>query len=340
MDYLGFGYVVGSCPVNLTGQNEAASRLKCGVDKFGNSQYLCVPNFKKTAIVEYCYKGIVGLQMPGSCLVVNDEGIVDDVSCRSFTEGCTATHFKSSDLYKYPACHQINRKEQCFCADPKCPKIDTEMTTRKSAFVASNATMNNSATTLAFSNTTEITETGQIPAGAVAAITIASFMTLAMLFSIYMIYLYKKKKGKRDEERERVTLLNGSEDNPKDEDNNPLNWKDELMKESNAEGSLNAVIRIKINKEIRKQKKVEQTREWRRRVKEIQKSSTTKEQTVNAATLRKRKQHEKERIKREKIENSKRKEMERKSKLKEREEVKQRRKSLAQQRWRRKETHD
>ncbi|XP_062594218.1 ADP-ribosylation factor-like protein 6-interacting protein 4 [Saccostrea cucullata] len=94
-------------------------------------------------------------------------------------------------------------------------------------------------------------------------------------------------------------------------------------------GSLTAAIRIKINKEIRKQKKVEQTREWRRRVREIQKSSTTKEQTVKAATLRKRKQREKERIKREKIENSKRKEMERKSKLKEREEVKQRRKSLA-----------
>ncbi|XP_062591211.1 uncharacterized protein LOC134252719 [Saccostrea cucullata] len=177
MEYLDFGYAVGSCPVNKTGQNEASSRLKCGVDKFGNSQYVCVPNFKKTAIVEYCYKGIVGLQNPGSCLVVNDEGIVDIISCRSFTEGCPTTHFKSSDLFQYPACHHINRKERCFYADPKCPKIDQKITTRNSTFVASNA-MNDSTTTPGFSNATEITETGQIPAGAIAAFTIALFTIL------------------------------------------------------------------------------------------------------------------------------------------------------------------
>ncbi|XP_061192256.1 uncharacterized protein LOC133200480 [Saccostrea echinata] len=108
MDYLGFGYVVGSCPVNITGQNKAASRLKCGVDKFGNSQYLCVPNFRKTAIVEYCYNGTVGLQMPGSCLVVNDEGIVDIISCSSFSEGCTTSNFKSSNLYQYESENLIN----------------------------------------------------------------------------------------------------------------------------------------------------------------------------------------------------------------------------------------
>ncbi|XP_062620581.1 uncharacterized protein LOC134282149, partial [Saccostrea cucullata] len=215
MDYLGFGYVVGSCPVNLTGQNEAASKLKCSVDKFGNGQYLCVPNFKKTTIVEYCYNGTVGLQMPGSCLVVNDEGIVDDVSCRNFTEGCTTTHFKSFDLYKYPACHQISRKDRCFYADPKCPKTDTEMTTRNSTLVATNATMNDTATTLDFSNTTVITETGQIPAGALAAFTIALFTTLAILLFIYMIYLYKKRKGKppvTNTDKESVPLVIVRED--------------------------------------------------------------------------------------------------------------------------------
>ncbi|XP_062614097.1 uncharacterized protein LOC134275821 [Saccostrea cucullata] len=244
MDYLDFGYVSGSCPINKTGQNKAASRLKCGVDKFGNSQYLCVPNFKKTAIVEYCYKGTVGLQNPGTCLVVNDEGIVDDVSCRSFTEGCTTTHFKSSDLYKYPACHQINRRDRCFYADPKCPKIDSEMTTRNRKFMVTNATMNNSATTLDFSNSYVITETGQIPAGAIAAITIALFSTLTILFFIYMIYLYKKRKGQSSistTDKESVPLVNLREDNSKDEEREmiPLvNERKDISKDSAAENEL------------------------------------------------------------------------------------------------------
>jgi hypothetical protein len=60
-----FGNVVDSCPVNETEFAAAATRLNCGVDKFGRNQYTCVPRFDLSAVVEFCYNRTVGIYPGG-----------------------------------------------------------------------------------------------------------------------------------------------------------------------------------------------------------------------------------------------------------------------------------
>lgn len=53
------------CPKTETQLNEATKRLRCGKDKYGHSQYICLPNKKKTSLVEFCIDGQVGIQEEG-----------------------------------------------------------------------------------------------------------------------------------------------------------------------------------------------------------------------------------------------------------------------------------
>lgn len=56
---------VNECPKNQTETNRAASKLGCGFDKYGNNQYICLPNNKKTSLVEICYNGVMGTNEKG-----------------------------------------------------------------------------------------------------------------------------------------------------------------------------------------------------------------------------------------------------------------------------------
>lgn len=55
------------CPKNQTEVNQASKRLKCGYDKYGNNQYICLPNKDKTSLVEFCNDGVMGLTEKGKC---------------------------------------------------------------------------------------------------------------------------------------------------------------------------------------------------------------------------------------------------------------------------------
>lgn len=57
--------LVNECPTNLTEIAAASKRLECVNDKYGNNQYLCVPDKEKTSLVELCYDGIMGIQEKG-----------------------------------------------------------------------------------------------------------------------------------------------------------------------------------------------------------------------------------------------------------------------------------
>lgn len=59
---------VKSCPRNQTDFDEAAKRLGCGNDLYGNNQYMCLPNVEKTALVEFCHDDIMGIQEKGEYL--------------------------------------------------------------------------------------------------------------------------------------------------------------------------------------------------------------------------------------------------------------------------------
>ena len=56
---------VEACPKNLTKVIEASKRLGCKNDKYGNNQYICLPNVDNTSLVEFCYGGIMGFQKKG-----------------------------------------------------------------------------------------------------------------------------------------------------------------------------------------------------------------------------------------------------------------------------------
>ncbi|XP_061193202.1 uncharacterized protein LOC133201412 [Saccostrea echinata] len=118
--YRGYGYVVDSCPTSETEFIRAATRLNCGVDEYGRSQYTCVPNEDRSALVEFCYSKIVGFYQKGHCLVTTGNGTLDQISCHHFKTGCPEENFRGTGLYKFSACSRINAEMQCFYADPSC----------------------------------------------------------------------------------------------------------------------------------------------------------------------------------------------------------------------------
>lgn len=53
------------CPKNKTEADNASDRLNCSTDKYGTSQYMCVPNKEKTSLEEFCYDGVMELENNG-----------------------------------------------------------------------------------------------------------------------------------------------------------------------------------------------------------------------------------------------------------------------------------
>ena len=53
------------CPKNQAEVEEAGKRLGCGQDKYGNNQYMCLPNVEKTSLVEFCHNELMGLVHEG-----------------------------------------------------------------------------------------------------------------------------------------------------------------------------------------------------------------------------------------------------------------------------------
>ncbi|XP_062607477.1 uncharacterized protein LOC134269299, partial [Saccostrea cucullata] len=121
MSYDGFGFVVDSCPLSQEKTTEAATRLGCDEDENRRSRYVCVPNKNLTVLIEFCFtKTIVGIYEKGHCLRSIGKGFLDQISCSGFTEGCPDQYFRSTDLYKYPACLHLNPEERCFIAERSC----------------------------------------------------------------------------------------------------------------------------------------------------------------------------------------------------------------------------
>lgn len=108
------------CPENKTEVQEASKRIGCGVDDYGNIQYMCIPNEEKSSLVEFCFNGVMGIEKKGNCLE-NSNGKINRYNCSSFTSGCPNTTFYKHNLYEYPACLEINTKNRCYVMDPFCP---------------------------------------------------------------------------------------------------------------------------------------------------------------------------------------------------------------------------
>ena len=56
---------VEACPKTPEEIKKASEALACGNDVFQHNQYMCLPNIEKTSLVEFCFDGIMGIQVEG-----------------------------------------------------------------------------------------------------------------------------------------------------------------------------------------------------------------------------------------------------------------------------------
>lgn len=111
---------VTGCPNNQSEVIIASGKLGCGQDKYGNNQYMCLPNQEKSFLVELCYDGVMGIQERGICLEIFEGNLIQH-SCKYFSDGCPEEDFYDYELFKYPSCQDINTKFHCYVSDPNCP---------------------------------------------------------------------------------------------------------------------------------------------------------------------------------------------------------------------------
>lgn len=58
--------LVDVCPENEHDVIKASKRLGCGIDIYGNNQYMCIPFKNKTSLVEICFQGVMGIVEKGT----------------------------------------------------------------------------------------------------------------------------------------------------------------------------------------------------------------------------------------------------------------------------------
>lgn len=114
--------LVSSCPRTEDEFSKASQRIGCGIDTNGHDLYICIPNEKKTSLVEFCYNEVMGAQQKGHCLEASFGKIIQ-YNCKNFLSGCPNETFFEYGFYKYPACQNINTKHNCYVMDPSCPSI-------------------------------------------------------------------------------------------------------------------------------------------------------------------------------------------------------------------------
>ncbi|XP_056015438.1 uncharacterized protein LOC125676813 isoform X2 [Ostrea edulis] len=254
MSYNQYGYVVASCPLNETEFTTAATRLNCTEDKYGRNQYTCVPKLDLSAIVEFCYRYTVGIYPKGICLGALSNGDLDALRCGHFTEGCPANSYIGADLYKFPACSQINKEQRCFYADPACPNETESFTTEDEPIPTGSTTLMNAFnTTTNISNTlTTPVEQGSADVGAI----IGSVMSVVIVLVIVLAVVFWRRRKRYSRVPQEEIMLAHLE-----------NQRAELMKrkmsidgtEEDQQGSVTKGPRIDIEDDIQTELKANET---------------------------------------------------------------------------------
>ncbi|XP_056017011.1 uncharacterized protein LOC130053657 [Ostrea edulis] len=183
MSYSGYGHVVESCPLNNTEFTAAATRLNCAVDTNGNNQYTCVPKFDLTAIVEFCYNFTVALYPKGNCLGEIKNGRLDTINCSQFTDGCPNDYYTGNELYRFPACFQLNTEQRCFFADPSCPNKTRTFTTEDGTIPTTLMNVLNTTTNVTNTLTTPV-EQGSADVGVIIGSVLAVVFVLCILLAV------------------------------------------------------------------------------------------------------------------------------------------------------------
>ncbi|XP_078318795.1 uncharacterized protein LOC111101206 [Crassostrea virginica] len=116
---------VSDCPRNEIEWWKASKRLNCSDDAFSSvNRYHCLPADSLTTLLEFCYKRTRAQVVTGLCMVfIEKKNIVNHYNCVMFNEGCPNTRYYSNEMYKFPACFEIDPIQHCYKAEVSCQQF-------------------------------------------------------------------------------------------------------------------------------------------------------------------------------------------------------------------------
>ncbi|XP_061186224.1 ankyrin-2-like [Saccostrea echinata] len=166
-----------SCPRSWDEYLEAASKLCPQID--GEYNYICVPNENKTELVQFCFRSgkFPAWQLAEHCPYLHSTGNMNSENCTSFSYGCPRKHYMTREIYKYPACLEINTERGCYIADSNCIYNDCDCKPQTLAVIP---TAKGNGVTLSLSVVFGL-----------------AFCLLISLFLVYFIYMGRKKRKSR-----------------------------------------------------------------------------------------------------------------------------------------------
>nr|XP_022305943.1 uncharacterized protein LOC111112616 isoform X3 [Crassostrea virginica] len=119
---MGIAHRVRDCPRDEKEWQKASDRLNCtSGDSSTMNKYHCLPADNLTTLLEVCYTRTRTQVVTGQCMVlVERKHILNNYDCRMFKEGCPNTWYFSDQMYKFPACFEIDPLLHCYKADASC----------------------------------------------------------------------------------------------------------------------------------------------------------------------------------------------------------------------------
>nr|XP_022305939.1 uncharacterized protein LOC111112615 isoform X2 [Crassostrea virginica] len=119
---MGIAHRVRDCPRDETQWQKASNRLNCTSDvRSTMNKYHCLPADNRTTLLEFCYNRTRTQVVEGQCMVlVERKHIVNNYDCSMFKEGCPNIRYFSDQMYKFPACFEIDPLQHCYKAEVTC----------------------------------------------------------------------------------------------------------------------------------------------------------------------------------------------------------------------------
>ncbi|XP_062607057.1 uncharacterized protein LOC134268830, partial [Saccostrea cucullata] len=115
-------YPVDKCPMNKSEFNLASERRKCST----GTRFLCAPNRYLSSLIEFCTDIKKSRFQEGNCVRLEGSGYLNHYNCEErFLYGCPNVSYIDEEIYNYPECLIINKKEHCFSAEKQCPDSTT-----------------------------------------------------------------------------------------------------------------------------------------------------------------------------------------------------------------------
>ncbi|XP_052695159.1 uncharacterized protein LOC128173500 [Crassostrea angulata] len=118
-------YPVNECPRSEDEFKTATQRRNCTK----GFRYMCAPNKYLSSLIEFCTDQPKSLYQKGNCVILEGTGDLDHYSCvEKFNSSCPLEFYNDEEIYKYPACLEIDRELRCFAADNGCKKREFHTT--------------------------------------------------------------------------------------------------------------------------------------------------------------------------------------------------------------------